>query len=172
MVVVLIVTQMICVILFGIDLVTEVVYWVGHPSQTGHLVLEAMAILCLLTAIIFEWSEGKRLMNKSIMLEENLSMAQKTVYEMIETHFDRWTLTPSERDIAGFVVKGLSTAQIADLRGCSEATVKAHLNAVFRKSGSRNRTDMLGQVIDSLIGVQFEQALLLENATPKDAVAE
>ena len=70
---------------------------------------------------------------------------------MIESHFDDWTLTASERDVAGLMVKGLSIAEIAQVRGSAEGTVKAHLNAIYRKANARNRAEVLSHIMDTLI---------------------
>lgn len=152
----LIVLQLVCAVLFVVDLASELAILGRAPADTRHLVLETVAILCLLAGIAFEWREGKRLLRRTVILEEELRNARKTVFDLIETHFESWGLTPSERDVAGFVVKGLTTAEISVLRGCTEATVKAHLNAVYRKSGSVNRAGMLSHVIDSLVNGTFD----------------
>lgn len=151
----LIVLQLVCAILFVGDLASELPLLGRAPADILHITLETVAILCLLAAIAFEWREGKRLLRRTAILEEEINNARKTVIDLIETHFDSWGLTPSERDVAGFVVKGLTTAEISTLRGCTEATVKAHLNAVYRKSGSLNRAGMLSHVIDSLINDDY-----------------
>ena len=41
-------------------------------------------------------------------------------------------LSPAERDVALFQIKGLSVAEIAALRGTSEGTVKAQAAAIVR----------------------------------------
>lgn len=153
----LIFLQLICVVLFLGDLASEISQPILTPADIRHSWLESAAVFCLLAGIVFEWREGKKLMRRTDMLEEELKNARRTVFDLIETHFDSWGLTPSERDVAGFVVKGLASAEIAELRGCTEATVKAHLNAVYRKSGSVNRAGMLSHVIDSLVNGTFEQ---------------
>lgn len=153
----LVVLQLVCAVLFSVDLVSEFALAGRAPTDTRHFALETTAILCLLAGISFEWREGVRLLRRTVILEEELRNARRTVFDLIETHFDNWNLTPSERDVAGFVVKGLSTSEIAALRGSAEATVKAHLNAVYRKSGATNRAGMLSCVIDSLINDTFDQ---------------
>lgn len=152
----LVVLQLVCAVLFSVDLVSEFTLVGRAPADTRHFALETTAILCLLAGISFEWREGVRLLRRTVILEEELRNARRTVFDLIERHFDSWGLTPSERDVAGFVVKGLTTVEIAALRGSTEATVKAHLNAVYRKSGSANRAGMLSRVIDSLISDTFD----------------
>ncbi len=155
--IILIVLQLVCAALFLVDLVLEFVQFGSASIEASHLVLETTAILCLLAGIAFEWREGKRLLRRTVILEEELINARKTVFDLIEAHFENWGLTPSERDIANFVVKGLTTTQISTLRDCTEATVKAHLNAIYRKSGTVNRAGMLSHVIDSLVDGSFDK---------------
>jgi DNA-binding NarL/FixJ family response regulator len=49
-------------------------------------------------------------------------------------------LTHSEIDVLTHLRKGLTTREIAQYRFCSEATVKSHLTAIYRKFGVKNRT--------------------------------
>jgi DNA-binding CsgD family transcriptional regulator len=149
--VVLVITQIVCAILFLIDLLSETLFVKEGRADAYHIMLEAVLIIFLAVSIAFEWQVGKKLLRRTVVLQDNLDNTSKAVFQMVEAHFDTWGLTPAERDVAGFVVKGMTTAEIAELRGSSEATVKAHLNAVYRKSGCSNRAGMLSNVIDSLV---------------------
>jgi DNA-binding NarL/FixJ family response regulator len=51
-------------------------------------------------------------------------------------------LTPREAEIARQVASGLANKVIAADNGISERTVKAHLNAIFRKTGVSNRVQL------------------------------
>lgn len=55
-------------------------------------------------------------------------------------------LTVREKDIAQQVAAGRSNKVIAADSGISERTVKAHLNAIFRKTGIRNRVQLALEV--------------------------
>jgi DNA-binding NarL/FixJ family response regulator len=50
------------------------------------------------------------------------------------------TLTPQQFRVLGMLAEGMLNKQIAYDLDVSEATVKAHITAVFRKLGVRNRT--------------------------------
>jgi len=50
------------------------------------------------------------------------------------------TLTPAQRRVLGSIRQGLLNKQIAYDQSISEATVKAHITAIFRKLGVSNRT--------------------------------
>lgn len=62
-------------------------------------------------------------------------------------------LTPAERDVALFALKGFSLAEIAAFRATSEGTVKAQTNAIYRKAGVSGRTQLLSLFVDDLIDV-------------------
>ncbi|MCB0386175.1 MAG: response regulator transcription factor, partial [Bdellovibrionales bacterium] len=50
------------------------------------------------------------------------------------------TLTPQQFRVLGMLTEGMLNKQIAYDLSVSEATVKAHITALFRKLGVRNRT--------------------------------
>ncbi|MEE9422684.1 MAG: DNA-binding response regulator [Gammaproteobacteria bacterium] len=51
-------------------------------------------------------------------------------------------LTDRERQVALLVAEGLPNKRIADQLGVKERTVKAHLTAIFRKTGFKDRTSL------------------------------
>lgn len=84
--------------------------------------------------------------------ERQLDRASQAFGEVLEQRFTEWGLTPSERDVAWFTVKGLSISDIARLRQTSEGTVKAQSNAIYRKAGISGRTQLLSVFIEDLMG--------------------
>ena len=64
------------------------------------------------------------------------------------------TLTPQQFRVLGMLTEGLLNKQIAYELDVSEATVKAHITALFRKLGVRNRT----QAVIAVQQMEVEQA--------------
>ena len=149
----LIAVQIVCAAFFMADLVADFREAAVSPSGEFrfHLPIEAVATLALLAAVVFETRYVVRLLRRKDDLERSLAVARGAVHDVIEAHFEAWGLSPSERDVAMFLVKGLNTAEIAEMRASAEGTIKAHLNAIYRKSGTRSRADMLSVLIDSLM---------------------
>lgn len=85
--------------------------------------------------------------------EEALRAASGAFMEVLEERFAAWSLTPAERDVALFAIKGLSTHEIAELRDTSEGTVKAQTAAIYRKAGVSGRSQLLSLFIDDLMNV-------------------
>ncbi len=84
--------------------------------------------------------------------ESALRVASGAFMEVVHDRFAEWGLTPAERDVALFALKGLSLSEIAALRGTSEGTVKAQTNAIYRKAGVSGRTQLLSLFMDDLMG--------------------
>ncbi len=85
------------------------------------------------------------------LAQERLRRASGAFMDLLEERFTLWGLTPAERDVALFAIKGLSTAEIATLRQTSEGTVKAQTNAIYRKAGVTGRPQLLSLFIEDLI---------------------
>jgi DNA-binding CsgD family transcriptional regulator len=83
--------------------------------------------------------------------QERLRRASGAFLDLLEERFAEWGLTPAERDVALFAIKGMSTAEIAVLRNTSEGTVKAQTNAIYRKAGVTGRSQLLSLFIDDLM---------------------
>lgn len=69
----------------------------------------------------------------------------------IDRQFDRWALTPAERDVALLQLKGLRHKAIAELRHTSERTVRQQALAVYRKSGLDGRNDLAAFFLEDLL---------------------
>lgn len=69
----------------------------------------------------------------------------------IDRQFDRWGLTPAEREVALLQLKGLRHRAIAELRHTSERTVRQQALAVYRKSGLDGRSDLAAFFLEDLL---------------------
>ena len=83
--------------------------------------------------------------------EQQLQVASGAFADLLEEHFEAWSLTPSEREVALLAIKGLSIAETAELRNTKEGTVKAQCNAIYRKADVSGRTQLLSLFIEELL---------------------
>lgn len=147
--------QALCAAVFLGDMFADLGGLEAAEPQQGegpHAYIEGLAAIALLAAIVIEVRNLLWLLRRKAHLEESLSSAQAAVQDVIDTEFASWGLTPAELDVATFLVKGLSTAEIATMRGSAEGTVKAQLNAIYRKSGTGNRAELMSLLIDTMMG--------------------
>lgn len=69
----------------------------------------------------------------------------------IETQFSRWNLTDAEREVALLLLKGLSSKEIAQVRGVSERTIREQARAVYAKAGLTGRTALSAFFLEDLL---------------------
>lgn len=97
----------------------------------------------------------------AVMLRDSLRRARKAelivsevsgaFMDLIHRRFDEWGLSPAQRDVALFMIKGFNTAEMAEFRGTSEGTIKAQTNAIYRKADVSNRAQLVSLLIDDLL---------------------
>jgi DNA-binding NarL/FixJ family response regulator len=66
---------------------------------------------------------------------------------------DLGALSVRQREILGYVVEGLSNAEIGRRLYLSESTIKQHLRAVYKVLGVSNRTEAAKTMRDAARGV-------------------
>lgn len=113
--------------------------------------VEIAASLGLILGIVLGALILRRSWIRARRAEAALRAASAAFMDLLEQRFEDWRLTPAERDVALFAVKGLSTGEIAQLRRTSEGTVKAQTNAIYRKAGVGSRSQLLSLFLDDLI---------------------
>ena len=146
-----IVVQVTCAAIFVFDVMHDFRSDGGSFSQDMNLLVEMTATAGLAAAIYFEIRYLRRLLRHQSRLQEGLSIASSAMHDIVLDLFGKWKLTPSEREVAMLMIKGFPIAEIARIRGGAEGTVKAHLNSIYRKSGSGSRGEMLSLLIDPLM---------------------
>ena len=150
--VILLTLQTVCAGFFIIELATDVlgmrhwaVSWVTRELlQIGAsvgLVLGAIASIALL----------RQTLQRVDIVEQQVRVASGLFIDVLHEQFLAWELSPAEREVALFAVRGYSNAEIAQARGKSEATVKTQLNAVFRKADLSGRTALVCHFIDVVL---------------------
>ena len=139
--------QVLCALFFISDILISVLGLRARPVawQTRELLEIGAAVGLLLGIILGEAYLGRH------RAEEQLRVASGAFMDLLEERFNDWGLTPAERDVALFAIKGMSIQEIAGLRNTSEGTVKAQTNAIYRKAGVSGRPQLLSQFIDDLV---------------------
>lgn len=93
----------------------------------------------------------RRSLRRQKRAEDQLRQVSGAFMELMQGRFADWGLTSAERDVALFAIKGMSTQEIATLRGAAGGTVKAQTNAIYRKAGVTGRSQLLSLFIEDLM---------------------
>lgn len=145
--------QLLCGVFFVGQILASVLGFAPFSWQV-HELIEIGAALGLLLGMGLGLLVLRKTMARNDQIEDQLRLASGAFMEVIEERFAAWALTPAERDVALFAIKGMSTTEIAGLREVSEGTIKAQTNAIYRKAGVAGRTQLLSLFIDDLMDAQ------------------
>jgi DNA-binding CsgD family transcriptional regulator len=69
---------------------------------------------------------------------------------VVDRYFADLNLTRAETEVAWFVLKGMSLAEIANLRQTRIGTVKAQCTAIYRKAGVTGKSQLFSQLVEDL----------------------
>lgn len=146
----LLVAQVICA---GFFLFSTLSALLGLPpiSWRARELIEIAAALGLIVGAVMGAVLAARALRRTAKVEGQLRLASGAFMDVLDERFAEWGLTPAERDVALFSIKGVSTADIAVMRNTSEGTVKAQTNAIYRKAGVSGRPQLLSLFIDDLM---------------------
>ncbi len=123
----------------------------GDHLDDIHLMLEALAAIALTTGVIYLMHELRDLLNRMSAMEFGIRAARGEMATLIDSFFDQWRLTPSERDIALLVLKGIDNDSIATMRGTAPGTVRAQCSRIYEKAKVDGRAQLLSVFIEELL---------------------
>jgi DNA-binding CsgD family transcriptional regulator len=143
------------------DIVADMLVGVVHT----HLALEAAAMGLSLAGVAMMWRQLRSVQARARDLERDLdgtrvdlarwrSEAQEVLRGLgvaIDGQFERWELTPAEREVALLLLKGLSLKDIGSMRSTSERTVRQQALAVYRKAGLAGRAELSAFFLEDLL---------------------
>jgi len=75
----------------------------------------------------------------------------------INRQFDKWEFSPTEKDIALHLLKGLSLREIAKLRGSTDGTVKQQAHMLYHKAGLKGRAELSAHFLGGLLPEDLTQ---------------
>ena len=145
----LILLQALCTMFFIGDVVIDLGQ--GDHLDDLHLILEAIAALALSAGVIYLMRELRDLINRMAAMELGIRAARGDMSDLIDGFFDQWRLTPSEREIALMVLKGIDNDSIAKMRGTAQSTVRAQCTRIYAKAQVDGRAQLLSIFMEELL---------------------
>lgn len=142
--------QIFCLVLFVGDFVVSLL-GIATINWTLRELIEIGAAIGLTLGTCLGIFALRRVLQRNVEMEGQLRAASGAFAEVMEERFKGWGLTPAEKDVALFAIKGVPTSQIAQMRGVSEGTIKAQTSAIYRKAGVAGRPQLLSLFIDDLM---------------------
>lgn len=148
-------------VLMAADLVVDS----GSGTTAGHLATEVLVMAVAGGGAAYLWIRLRRLRTAARALERDLDRARAQASHWrgeaqglllglgaaIDAQFERWSLTPAEREVALLVIKGLSHKEVAQVRGTSERTVRQQALGIYKKAGLAGRAELSAFFLEDLL---------------------
>jgi DNA-binding CsgD family transcriptional regulator len=143
-------------LIIAVFLVIDLISDVKEGAGAGHLAFEMVATLLSLGGFAAMWRllQAERSRARELKVELDGTRADlvrwhaeaqellKGLGAAIDRQFDRWGLSPAEREVGLLLLKGLSLKEAAEARQTSERTVRQQALAVYRKAGVAGRAEL------------------------------
>jgi DNA-binding CsgD family transcriptional regulator/uncharacterized integral membrane protein len=155
------------VILLVILVTTSTDVWLdlGQGSTIKHLMTEIIVCVAVVAGLVMMWSSNKflklELQSTQSDLAKSLAESMKWKNEnaqlisglsgAIDKQLSEWHLSPSEKDVALMLLKGLSLKEIAEIRSVSERTVRQQSINVYQKANIAGRAELSAFFLEDLL---------------------
>lgn len=123
----------------------------GVPSNSGNG-LEIGVALALVAGTLLGAAYLYHLVREMRARAQVVAIASGALSRIIADRFADWKLSAAESDVAMFALKGLSIAEIAELRSAAAGTVRAQLSQVYAKAGVSSQVMLMSLFLDDLLG--------------------
>ena len=136
-----------------------------NEESLGHMVIEG--VIFLASSVAFAMLFARIRCDMTIISTTNVELSLKEAEARrwkkradvfieglgaeIHREFDRWLLTPSEKEVALYLMKGFSHKEIADLTNRSERTIRQHAGEVYQKGGLSGRAELAAFFLEDLL---------------------
>jgi DNA-binding CsgD family transcriptional regulator len=125
--------------------------YISVVTKGWHFYSELFFVLLLFYLLIHQIREIYIIGNKLSSATERLSRIQGEIGDLIDQQLNEWNLTKAEKSVTWMVIKGFSFKEIAEIRQVSEKTVHQQTASIYKKSGVKNRHELMGGFLDDFV---------------------
>jgi len=139
---------------------------VAHvAAEVGILLVGLLGSIFMTRRLVLTLRRARTVEKEALSLAEQLAATRveanrwqteardlvKGLAAALDQQFDRWNLTPAEKEVALLLLKGLSHKDIAEIRSVTEATARQQARAVYKKGGLSGRHDLAAFFLEDLM---------------------
>ena len=77
--------------------------------------------------------------------------ARHDLAKVLQSQFEEWRLTQTEKEVAMLLLKGLSFKEIAAVRSTLEKTVRQQASSIYKKAGVSGRHEFSAWFIEDFL---------------------
>lgn len=139
---------------------------ISEGATNGDLLLDSLTNAFIISTLFYIWRKRpSATQSRNQHLEKVLKNSDKDLKawqdkasdllrglgEKINEQLGEWRLSRAEKEVALFLIKGLSTREIAHYRETSEKTVRQQASQVYAKANLDNRAELAAFFLEDLL---------------------
>jgi DNA-binding CsgD family transcriptional regulator len=138
----------------------------GHVSAEGGVILVGLAgslVAARKLALALKRMRAAEALAKSLAERLEVTAADATRWReeardllaglgaALDQQFDRWGLSPAEKEVGLLLLKGLSHKEVGAVRAVTEATARQQARSLYKKAGLAGRHDLAAFFLEDLM---------------------
>lgn len=138
-------------------------------STAGHIAIEVVLLALYVSAGVYLWVRVRRAMMVRLSALKQVANSARAdletfknqnqalaagITKAVDSQLEAWGLSSAERDVAYFLIKGLSFKEISMARKTSEHTVRQQAATIYKKSGLDGRAQLSAFFLEDLFTPQ------------------
>lgn len=159
--------SIIVAVLLGIIFFVSYDVWSDYQSGSSlsHMAVETITVILASVGTVLILTQNSALRSEVKLTQNALAelkqqaMQWKTenqslikgLSEAIDKQMQEWSFTPSEKEVALLLLKGLSFKEISGLRDTTEKTVRHHAQKIYEKSNLAGRAELSAFFLEDLL---------------------
>lgn len=133
---------------FIYDIISDLL---SNEDSIFHITIELIVFLAITMVLFYELQHVKSLDKKIELEKSKTARLAGELLSVMQEQFSQWSLSPSEKEIALLIIKGLSMKEIAAARNVKEKTVRSQATSIYAKSGYTGRHELSAHFIEDLM---------------------
>jgi DNA-binding NarL/FixJ family response regulator len=152
-------------LVFSISFVVDIFFDLNEKVAFEHVLHEFLLLILSLSAAIYQTILLSRQKKKIVEVQEQLvettnsylswkaksRHSAQQIRQAIALQFDESGLSPSEKDVALFLVKGLSMKEIANIRETQDKTVRQQATQIYKKADVGGRQELAAFFLEDIV---------------------
>ena len=139
----------VAIIFFVYDLIADWLY--EEEYGTVHFTLEFIVFVGVSMALVLGVRDLRRLRTQLSHEQRRIEVFSTELAQSINNQMDEWGMTPSEKDVAWFIIKGYRFSEIAKARGVKESTARLQGTSLYAKAGVSGRAEFVAEILQPLL---------------------
>jgi DNA-binding CsgD family transcriptional regulator len=149
------------VVLIALDLAEDM----EAGTTVFHLVIELLMMLAAVVGAFYFWNQLRVSRQAKRDLERELKKARaetnrwqkeerdllNNLRKAIDKQFTQWGFSPTYKEVAFYLLKGLSLKEIAELRGSTFQSVRQQSHMLYHQAGLKSRAELSAFFLGGLL---------------------